>query len=110
MCTRVLRSVGVERVTGGTESIGVRELRNNVAAVLRRAAAGEHLTVTVDGVPTARIGPLDPHGAPTLDDLVATGLVEAPRRPRPGDDDPRPIDLPVDIRFDDVLDGLRGGA
>ena len=108
MCTRVLQFAVVEP---GLESIGVRELRNNVAAVLRRAAAGEHLTVTVDGVPTARIGPLDPHGAPTLDDLVATGLVEAPRRPRPAaDDEPHPIDLPVDIRFDDVLDALRGGA
>lgn len=94
-----------------TDSIGVRELRNNVAAVLRRAAAGESVTVTVDGVPTARIGPLEPAGAPSLDDLVATGLVEPPRRP-PGTAPAElvPVDLPVDIRLDDVLEALRGGT
>lgn len=87
--------------------IGVRELRNDVAAVLRRAAGGERIVVTVDGVPTAQLGPLDPDGAPTLDDLVATGLVHPPRRPGPGAE-PVPIDPAVDIRLDDVLDGLRG--
>lgn len=92
-------------------TVGVRELRNHVAAVLRRAAAGEHLTVTVDGVPTARIGPLEPTGAPTLDDLVATGLVDPPRRARgPEPPEPHPVDVPVDIRIDDVLHALRGGA
>ncbi len=89
------------------DSIGVRELRNNVAAVLRRAAAGERITVTVDGEPTAQIGPLQPTSTPTLDDLVATGLVEPPRRAGLRND-PDPLDPPVDIRLDDVLDELRG--
>ncbi|MDE0802840.1 MAG: type II toxin-antitoxin system prevent-host-death family antitoxin [Acidimicrobiales bacterium] len=89
------------------ESIGVRELRNNVAAVLRRAAGGERIAVTVDGVPTAQLGPLEPTTAPTLDDLVATGLVEPPRRGREVDE-PDPVDPPIDIRLDDVLDALRG--
>lgn len=94
--------------TGATpSSLGVRELRNDVAAVLRRAAAGERITITVDGVPTAQLGPLEPSGAPTLDDLVATGLVDAPRRRSPVDQ-PEPLDPPVDIRLDDVLDALRG--
>ena len=87
----------------------MRELRNNVAAVLRRAAAGERITVTVDGVPAAQLGPLAPTAEPTLDDLVATGLVDPPRRPgapAPAD----PIDPPVDIRVDDVLGDLRGGG
>lgn len=89
----------------------MRELRNQVAAILRRAAAGEHITVTVDGIPTARIGPLDPVGPPTLDDLVATGLVEPPRRSRGPQDPPlSPVDVPVDIRIDDVLAALRGGT
>lgn len=92
------------------ESIGVRELRNNVAAVLRRAAAGERITVTVDGHPVAQVGPLDPLGRPTLDDLVATGLVVAPARPGVAPPEPAPIDLPVDVRVDDVLDDLRGRA
>lgn len=78
-----------------------------MAAVVRRAAAGERMTVTVDGVPTAQIGPLEPTAAPTLDDLVAGGLVQPPRR-HGGAADPAPIDPPVDIRLDDVLDALRG--
>jgi len=38
--------------------IPVRELRNNVSAVLRRVEAGESLLVTVDGRPVARLVPL----------------------------------------------------
>ena len=34
-----------------------KELRNNVAEVLRRAEAGEELTITVAGRPVARLGP-----------------------------------------------------
>ena len=89
-------------------SVGVRELRNNVAAVLRRAAAGERIVVTVDGAPLAQLGPLDPRGTPTLEDLVATGLVRAPRRPGPAGAEPTPVDVAVDIRLDDVLAELRG--
>ena len=86
----------------------MRELRSNVAAVLRRAAAGERIVVTVDGTPVAQLGPLDPAGSPTLDDLVATGLVEPPRRQDPTPTEPDPLDLAVDIRLDDVLSELRG--
>lgn len=89
------------------ESIGIRELRQQVAAVIRRAAGGERIVVTVDGVPTAQLGPLEPSSSPTLDDLVATGLVDPPRRPGPVAE-PDPIDPAVDIRLDDVLDALRG--
>ena len=88
----------------------MRELRSNVAAVLRRAAAGERIVITVDGVPTAQVGPLEPGGEPTLAELVATGLVAAPARPGAPVPEPAPLDLPVDIRIDDVLDDLRGGA
>lgn len=38
-------------------TIPQRELRNNVAAVLREAEAGETFTVTVRGRPVARLGP-----------------------------------------------------
>ncbi len=100
--------------TGATvqpvESIGVRELRNNVAAVLRRAAAGERIVVTVDGVPAAQLGPIEPTTAPTLEDLVATGLVRPPQRPDAAASDAAPIDVAVDIRIDDVLAELRGRA
>jgi prevent-host-death family protein len=38
--------------------ISVRELRNDVSAVLRRVEAGERLTVTVDRRPVAELVPL----------------------------------------------------
>ena len=35
-----------------------KELRNNIGEVLRRAEAGEDLTITVSGRPVAHLGPL----------------------------------------------------
>lgn len=91
------------------DRVGIRELRNNVAAVVRRAAAGERLVVTLDGEPVAQLGPLTPSGAPTLDDLVASGLARAPRRTdRPAA--PEPVDPPIDARSARVLGELRGGG
>ena len=87
--------------------IGIRELRNDVAAVVRRAGAGERIVVTVDGRPVAQLGPLEPTGAPTLDDLVASGHVVAARRPPPPA--PEAEDAPVDARSDWILDDIRGG-
>jgi prevent-host-death family protein len=91
------------------ERVGIRELRNNVAAVVRRAGGGERIVVTVDGVPVAQLGPLDAAAAATtIDDLIAAGLARAPgRRDRPAP--PPAEDAPVDIRPDSVLDELRGG-
>jgi prevent-host-death family protein len=89
------------------ERVGIRELRNNVAAVVRRASAGERVVVTVDGVPAAQLGPLSAPTAPSIDDLVAAGLARPPgRRDRPPP--PEPEDAPVDVRPDGVLDELRG--
>ena len=39
-------------------SIPQKELRNNVGEILRRAEAGEELTITVAGRPVAQLGPL----------------------------------------------------
>lgn len=39
-------------------TIPQKDLRNNVAAVLRRAEAGEELTITVSGRPVASLGPV----------------------------------------------------
>ena len=89
------------------DRVGIRELRNQVAAVVRRAGAGERVVVTVDGVPVAQLGPLSPVGGLTLDDVVAAGLALPPRRPdRPAP--PVPADVPVDARPTAVLDELRG--
>ena len=38
-------------------TVSQNELRNNVGEVLRRAEAGEEITVTVSGRPVARLGP-----------------------------------------------------
>jgi prevent-host-death family protein len=92
--------------TSATARIGVRELRNDVATVLRRAAAGERIVVTSDGRPVAQLGPLEAAAPPGLDDLAAAGLLEVPRTPRPPD--PEPVDVPVDVRLDGVLDEVRG--
>jgi prevent-host-death family protein len=51
--------------------VGVRELRQNASAVLRRVAAGEVVEVTDRGRPVARIVPL--HEASRLQQLVAEG-------------------------------------
>ena len=88
-------------------TIGIRELRNNVAAVVRRAAAGERLVVTSGGTPVAMLGPLEPAGGVTMDDLVAAGLVRPPgRSDHPAE--PDPAILPVDVRVDRVVADVRG--
>jgi len=38
-------------------TIPQKELRNNVGEVLRRAQAGEEITITVSGRPVAQLGP-----------------------------------------------------
>jgi prevent-host-death family protein len=61
--------------------IGIRQMRADVAAVVRRAGGGEHIVVTVGGRPVAQLTPLGAaDGQVRLADLVARGLVVAPRR------------------------------
>jgi prevent-host-death family protein len=48
-------------------TIPQRELRNNIAAVLRAAEAGESFTVTVRGRPVARVVPPGEPGVPQTD-------------------------------------------
>ena len=88
--------------------MGVRELRANVAALVRRASSGERIVVTSGGLPVAVLGPLVPAaGSVTIDDLVAAGLLVPPgRSDHPAA--PEPVGLPVDTRSSRVLDELRG--
>ena len=53
------------------QRVGIRDLRQNASAVLRRVAAGEVVEVTDQGRAVARIVPM--HEASRLEQLVAEG-------------------------------------
>lgn len=55
--------------------VGIRELRQNATAVLRRVAAGEVIEVTDRGRAVARIVPM--HEASRLEQLVTEGRASA---------------------------------
>ena len=86
----------------------MRDLRANAATAVRRAEGGERIVITVAGRAMAQLGPLDPPTAPpTLDDLIARGLVIAPRRhdrPSPGP----PVPVWAGARLDRLLGEQRG--
>ena len=89
--------------------LGIRELRGNLAALVRRAEAGQRLVITVGGRPVAQLGPVEavPTTSVTLADLAAAGLVFAARR----DDRPEPelvVALPVGTRLDRLIAEVRG--
>lgn len=86
--------------------MSVRALRAELAAAVRRAEQGERTVVTVNGRPTAQLGPLDDQ-APALERLLASGAVLPPRRTSAW----RPPDaVPVwsGVRIDRALVELRG--
>lgn len=62
-------------------TVGIRDLRADVAALVRRAGAGEHVVISVAGRPVAHLGPLrSVDGHVQLVDLIANGRVIGPRR------------------------------
>ncbi len=85
----------------------MRDLRADLAAILRRAGAGEHIVVTVDGRPMAQVGPIenDVHGA-SLSDLVSRHLVIAPRR-RGDFIPPTPVTLYAGVRVERAVSEVR---
>ncbi len=94
--------------SGPVEQIGIRRLRAEVAAQVRRAGAGERLVITVDGRPVAQLGPLEaPAGSHTIGDLAALGRILPARR---GDRPPPDMSLPLwaGTRIDQLVRGVRG--
>ncbi|MGH8935304.1 MAG: type II toxin-antitoxin system Phd/YefM family antitoxin [Acidimicrobiia bacterium] len=70
--------------------VGVRELRQNASAVLRRVQDGQSVEVTVRGQPVALLVPI-----PEPDNIVERLIAEGKARPARGD----LLDLPPPIRL-----------
>jgi len=91
--------------------IGIRQLRADLAAHVRRAAGGETTVISIAGSPAAALGPLamrdDSPGEAHLSSLVASGALIAPRRA-----DGRVADGTVttwaNVRLDRLLREIRG--
>ena len=56
--------------------VASRELRNQTRALLERVAAGEHITITVDGRPVARLLPPEPRQRWMLREEFDTRILE----------------------------------
>ena len=88
--------------------MNVRTLRSQLAQALRRAEAGERIVVTVGGRPVAQLGPVEAETdrRPTIEDLVARGLLVPARR----DDRPEPtlqVPLWAGARIDRIFREIR---
>jgi antitoxin (DNA-binding transcriptional repressor) of toxin-antitoxin stability system len=91
-----------------TARIGTRELRADLAALVRRAAGGEQIVVTVGGTSTALLGPIGGQtDGMSSDALVAGGLLVPPRRFDPYRPVP-PVAIWSGVRLDRALRELRG--
>lgn len=64
--------------------VGLREMRQNASDLVRRAQAGERVTITVAGRPAAVLGPVSPRTWREWDDLA--GVFDHPTDPRWADD------------------------
>jgi prevent-host-death family protein len=90
------------------ERIGIRDLRANASSIVRRAEAGQTTIITLAGKPVAQIGPLISNGPErTIDELVAQGLLVAPRRAATVVD-PQAITVWGNLRLDRLLREVRG--
>lgn len=81
--------------------VGIRELRENLAAWLDRAAAGEEIVVTERGKPKARLSAAET----VLDRLAREGKVRRATGPR------RPLPPPIEMQgsITPFLEWARGG-
>ena len=88
--------------------IGTRELRAELATMVRRAAAGQRIVVTVGNKSAAVLGPVEDTGTDvSTDALVAAGLLLPPRRSdayRPA----TPVAVWSGVRLDQAFREVRG--
>jgi prevent-host-death family protein len=104
VCTYVYTSSTLYEV----EELGIRDLRANAAAMVRRAAAGERIVITVNGRAAAQLGPIDAgQREPGLADLVVRGLVRAPSSTDRAASDNH-VELWAGVRLDRLLSEVRG--
>ena len=90
-----------------SDRIGIRELRSNAAVIVRRAEAGQRTIVTIGGRPVAQLAPVAGGGAErTIDELVAQGLLVAPRRG--GSPNDTVVSVWGNLRLDRLLREIRG--
>jgi len=88
--------------------IGIRELRADLAAAVRRAGSGQRVVVSVDGRAVAQLGPIEAEqGQTVMADLLAAGAVVAPRRTDASRLAP-PVQIWSGVRLDRALKELRG--
>jgi prevent-host-death family protein len=76
------------------DEVGLREMRQNASELVRRAEAGEHLTITVSGRPAAVLGPVNPRAWRQWSDLAT--LFDSSTDPGWGADRDRLDDSPSD--------------
>jgi prevent-host-death family protein len=92
--------------------LGIRELRVDLAAHVKRAAAGERTIVSVAGRPVAALVPLsamrdEGSSGPHLPSLVAAGALIPPRR-SDGALPTRTVTVWGNVRLDRLLREVRG--
>lgn len=86
------------------DTVGVRELRQNLSVYLRRVRDGETLRVTERGEPVAVLAPL-PDRANAFDRLVAEGRLTPPAHAVA--DLGAPLDTPTEPSVSDALSEQR---
>jgi len=91
--------------------IGIRELRVDLAARIRRAGIGETTVITVNGRPAAQLGPLTPvdggDSAQQLAALLSSGALLPPRRADRAVHE-RTVTVWGTVRLDRLLREIRG--
>ena len=91
--------------------IGIRQLRADLAAHVRRAAGGETTVISIGGSPAAALTPLatkdEPEGGTGLSSLIASGALIAPRR-SDGRVAEGTVSTWANVRLDRLLREIRG--